>query len=152
MKSFLFVCVGNICRSPALMGRLEHLLKEKGVKAYVESCGLHGSFLGSDPDRRMQEVAAKRGIALKNKAKLFEESFFDQFDVIFCVTKDVLSAILAMAHTQEHKNKVHMATHYSHKYKDQSIPDPFFQEGKGFEHVWEMVDDACQGIYNHFFC
>ena len=150
MNSFLFVCVGNICRSPALEGMLEHLLREKGRAAYVESCGLHATFLGNPPDRRMQEVAQKHGVTLKNQAKIFESAFFDQFDAIFCVTADVLSAIRSMAHSPEHHKKILMATHYSKLHCDDPIPDPYFN-ADGFENVWTIVEDACRGIIEKFY-
>ncbi|NGX51422.1 MAG: putative low molecular weight protein-tyrosine-phosphatase AmsI, partial [Chlamydiae bacterium] len=85
-SSLLIVCAGNICRSPAMKGILEHLLSERKIPAHVESCGLHAAFLGSSPDQRMQKVANTRGLTLENQAKVFEESYFDQFDAIFCVT------------------------------------------------------------------
>ena len=151
MNSFLFVCVGNICRSPALKGMLEHLLKEKGITAYVESCGLHATFLGNPPDRRMQEVAQKHGVTLQNQAKIFESAYFDQFDAIFCVTADVLSAIRSMAHSSEHHRKVMMATHYSELYQGDPIPDPYFNASDGFETVWSIVEDACKGILDKFY-
>lgn len=151
MNSFLFVCVGNICRSPALEGMLEHLLREKGITAYVESCGLHATFLGNPPDRRMQDVAQKHGVTLQNQAKIFESAFFDQFDAIFCVTADVLSAIRSMAHSPEHHKKILMATHYSKLHCDDPIPDPYFNAADGFENVWTIVDDACRGIIDKFY-
>lgn len=146
MPSLLFVCLGNICRSPALKGVMEHLLEEKGIEGYVESCGLHTTFLGNPPDRRMQEVAQKHGITLENRAKIFEASYFDQFDAIFCVTHDVLKAVQAMAHTKEHQQKIYLATHFSEKFKGEEIPDPYFGGEKGFENLWEMVEESCQGI------
>lgn len=94
----------------------------------------------------MQEVANSHGITLDNQAKIFEESYFDQFDMIFCVTKDILSAVKAMAHTKEHRKKVFMATHFSSKYKDEEIPDPYFGNKKGLELLWKMIEDSCEGI------
>ncbi|WP_316357797.1 low molecular weight protein-tyrosine-phosphatase [Candidatus Neptunichlamydia sp. REUL1] len=151
MNSFLFVCVGNICRSPALKGMLEHLLKERGITAYVKSCGLHATFLGNPPDRRMQEVAHKHGVILQNQAKIFESAYFDQFDAIFCVTAEVLSSIRSMAHSSEHHRKVLMATHYSKLHPDDPIPDPYFNASDGFETVWSIVEDACKGILDKFY-
>lgn len=130
---------------------LEHLLKERGIEAYVESCGLHGTFLGNAPDRRMQEVAKDHGVSLNNQAKIFESSYFDQFDVIFCVTEDVQSAVISMAHTPEHCQKVLLATHYSEKYRNEPIPDPYFNAKKGFENVWTIVEEACKKIVEHYY-
>ena len=151
IPSLLFVCLGNICRSPSLKGEMEYLLKEKGIAAYIESCGLQSTFLGNPPDRRMQAVAQAHGIILDDRAKIFESSFFEQFDAIFCVTEDVLSAVKAMAYTNEHQNKIFMATHFSAKYKDEEIPDPYFGGEKGFELLWDRIEDSCKGIMHHFF-
>ena len=148
-NSILFVCFANFCRSPALQGVLDHLAKQKGIPLYVESCGLHTGFLGRAPDERMQEAAKKRGITLNNRAKIFEASFFDQFNLIFCVNKEVLSAVKAMAHTQEEQARIALATHYSKKFKDLPIPDPYRRGPKGFKEAWEMIEDACEGILAH---
>lgn len=125
---------------------MEHLFEEKGIQGYIESCGLHATFLGNPPDRRMQEGATKRGITLENRAKVFEATYFDQFDAIFCVTNDVLNAVKAMAHTQEHQQKIYLATAFSEKFKGEEIPDPYFGGDKGFEYAWEMIEESCQGI------
>lgn len=130
---------------------MEHLLSEKGIPAYIESCGLHSTFIGNPPDRRMLAVAETHGITLDNRAKIFEESFFDQFDAIFCVTEDVLSAVKAMAHKKEHHVKIFLATHFSKKHKDEEIPDPYFGGEKGFKLLWDQVEDSCQGIMQKFF-
>lgn len=151
MPSILFVCVGNICRSPALKGMMEHLLKEKGIHADIESCGLRSFFLGNPPDRRVQSVFESHRIPLHDHAKMFEASFFDRFDMIFCVTKDVLSGLKAMAHTKEHQNKIFLASRFSKKYKDQELPDPYFGGKDAFEFLWDRVDDACRGIIECFF-
>ncbi len=99
----------------------------------------------------MQEVAQKHGVILQNQAKIFENAYFDQFDVIFCVTADALSAIRSMAHSSEHHKKVLMATHYSELYPDNPIPDPYFKDSDGFETVWSMIEDACKGIIDKFY-
>lgn len=151
IPSLLFVCLGNICRSPALKGMMEHLLQKKGIPAYVESCGLHSTFLGNPPDRRMQAAGRSHGVILHDHAKIFEASFFDQFDAIFCVTKDVYAAVRAMAHTQKDQSKIFIASHFSKQYKGEEIPDPYFGGEKGFEQVWDRVEDACKGIMKYFF-
>lgn len=94
----------------------------------------------------MQEGATKRGITLENRAKVFEATYFDQFDAIFCVTNDVLNAVKAMAHIQEHQQKIYLATTFSDKFKREEIPVPYFGGDKGFEHAWEMIEESCQGI------
>ena len=151
MNRFLFVCSGNICRSPALQGVLEHLLAEKGTDAYVDSCGTHGTFLGNSPDRRMQEVANANGVTLKTRAKVFERANFDQFDYIFCVNEETMQAVQAMATSEQEENKVMLATQFSKNYHNLPIPDPYFGGEEGFNEVWNFVEDACRGILKHFY-
>jgi len=150
-SSFLFVCLGNICRSPAMKGILEHRLEERKIPAYVESCGLHGLFLGSPPDQRMQKEAKNHGITLSNHSKLFEISFFDQFDLIFCATQAVLSALKAMASTAEHQKKLFLMSHFSKAHHGDDIFDPYHYGDDGFEKVWEVMDECCMGIIDHFY-
>lgn len=130
---------------------MEHLLTQKGLAndVYVESCALHPSFLGSPPDRRIQEVAFENGVTLNDHAKLFEAAHFDQFDAIFGVTEDVVEAIRAMAETKEHLSKIYLVTHFSKKHPEQDIADPYYSGARGFEVVWEQVVDACEGIYEN---
>ena len=151
LNSFLFVCAGNICRSPSLKGILEHQLQQKRILAHIESCGLYASFLGSPPDQRMQEVAKAHGLKLENRAKLFEASFFDEFDAIFCVTEEILEAVAARAHQKEFLDKLYLATHFSKNHRDQDIPDPYYGGPKGFESVWSLMEEACEGIIAHFY-
>ncbi|MEM8727922.1 MAG: low molecular weight protein-tyrosine-phosphatase [Chlamydiota bacterium] len=151
IPSILFVCSGNICRSPALKEMMKHLLREKGIDAYVESCGLHTLFPGRSPDKRMQTVGKSYGIALHDRSKPFEADFFNRFDVIFCVTGDIRIAVKAMARTEKDRNKVFIASHFSKKHKDEEIPDPYVGGEKSFEAVWNRVADACRGIIRHFF-
>ena len=134
-----------------MQGILEHLLKQHHITAYVESCGLHSSFLGASPNERMQEVAQTHGISLENRAKLFEDSYFDQFDWIFCVTKEILESVKHMAHQKEFLSKLYLATHFSKKYLNQDIPDPYFGGSHDFAGVWTMMEEACQGIFEALF-
>lgn len=99
----------------------------------------------------MQEVAQTHGITLNNKAKVFEESFFDQFDAIFCVTQGILEAVQAMAHTKENLDKLFLATHFSKSHKGEDITDPYFGGKDGFEVIWEVMVESCQGIVDYFY-
>ena len=99
----------------------------------------------------MQKVANTRGLTLENQAKVFEESYFDQFDAIFCVTREILEAVQSMAHGQKNLDKLCLATHFSKKHQNQDIPDPYFSGPHGFEMIWEIMEDSCQGIIDHFY-
>ena len=146
--SILFVCLGNICRSPALQGYLEYLLEENKMtdRVFIDSCGVTSSFLGASPDRQMYQTAFSSGIVLIHRAKLFEEAFFDQFDYIFAVDRVVLSELQIFAHRKADQQKLYLATHFSEKYQYQDIPDPYNRSKASFELVWEMVQDSAKGI------
>lgn len=148
ISGILFVCLGNICRSPALQGYLEHLLEESKMndRFFVDSCGVTSSFLGASPDKQMYQTAYSAGIVLTHRAKLFEEAYFDQFDYIFAVDRVVLSELQLFAHRKTDLQKLYLATHFSDKYKDQDIPDPYHRSIASFELVWEMVQDSAKGI------
>lgn len=151
MKSVLFVCLGNICRSPAAEGILRHMLKNKHNidNIHIESCGLGDWHTGKLPDERMRETAKKRGIFLSSRAQKIEPSFFDRFDLILVADNKVMQELHRYALTPETKAKLHFMTHYSPCYRDQEIPDPYYQGEAGFEHVMDMLEDSCEGLINN---
>ncbi|WP_420420558.1 low molecular weight phosphotyrosine protein phosphatase [Simkania sp.] len=131
---------------------MNHLALQKGVsdQVYIDSCGLHSSFLGSAPDARMQRVAKEKGITFTHQAKMFEPAFFDTFQAIFGVTEEIVSHLRSLAHTPEEKAKVHLATTFSENFKGMDIPDPYYLGAQGFEKIWEIIEDACNGIFDEF--
>lgn len=151
MKSILFVCLGNICRSPAAEGILRHMLKDDviGKNIHIESCGLGDWHVGKLPDDRMREAAKNRGFILASRAKKVDPSFFDRFDLILAADHKVLKELYRYAATPEAKAKLHLITHYSSCYRDEEIPDPYYQGEAGFEHVLDMIEDSCHGLIQH---
>ena len=151
MVSILFVCLGNICRSPAAEGVLKHMI-EKDVKlkdVHVKSCGLGNWHEGQLPDHRMRENAKFRGIDLVSRAQVFQIKFYDEFDYILAADHDVRDQLLKHAKDLNHKNKVHLITAYSKIYHNQEIPDPYYQGNGAFDHVLNMIEDACEGLVDH---
>ncbi len=146
--SILFVCMANICRSPALMATLRHMAAEKGLadKIYVDSCGLGWFHLGQHPDRRAFEAAKKRGILIDHRAQQFQDAFFDAYDYILAVDSDIVEQLKIRASTEAQKKKIHLATAFSAKYKDQPIPDPYYLSQNGFDEVMEIILDSCRGL------
>lgn len=149
--SILFVCLGNICRSPAAEGVLRHLAEQKlpHMKLHVESCGLGDWWTGSLPDERMRDAAKKRGVVLASRAQKIHIDFFDRFDLILVADHKVLKEVFQHAQTLEHKAKIHLITHFSECYHDQEVPDPYHGGEAGFEHVLDMLEDSCEGILKH---
>lgn len=151
MVSVLFVCLGNICRSPAAEGVLRHLAykDENKIELHIESCGLGDWHTGSLPDERMRTASKNRGVVLSSRAQKFLPSFFDQFDFILVADNKILNELYRYAAKAEHKAKIHMITHFSLLYRGQEIPDPYYNGEAGFEHVLNMIEDSCEGLLQH---
>lgn len=147
--SVLFVCLGNICRSPAAEGILRHLAKNEDIDIDIESCGLGDWHAGSLPDERMREASKNRGFLLTSRAQKIKPEFFDRFDLIFVADQKVLNELYKFAEKPEHKAKMHFITHFSTAFKGQEIPDPYYQGEAGFEQVLDMLEDSCEGILAH---
>jgi protein-tyrosine phosphatase len=147
LVNVLFVCMGNICRSPAAEGILKHLVKQDpSLNVYVESCGIGNWHLGQAPDLRIQQASKRRGIALTNQAQQFQKHFLDKFDYILVSDHEVLKYLYHFAKTPEQKKKIFLMTEFSSIYKGEEIPDPFYQGEIAFELVLDMLEDACRGL------
>ncbi len=151
MTSVLFVCVANICRSPALEAALRHLAVEKNCadQLLVDSCGVGWLHVGEHPDPRTFAAAKKRGILIDHRSQQFQDHFFDEFDYIFVVDREIAEQIKFHARSEEEKKKVHLASAFSRRFKDQEIPDPYYLAGSGFDQVMEMIIDCCEGVLRH---
>lgn len=149
MVSILFVCLGNICRSPAAEGMLRHMAQKNDLELHIESCGLGDWHLGRLPDERMREASKKRGIILSSRAQVFHPTFFERFDLILVADNKILNELYRYVTTPDSKAKIHFITHFSGCYKDQEIPDPYYQGEAGFEHVLNMIEDSCEGLLEH---
>lgn len=151
MISILFVCQGNICRSPAFHALLEKKLKDKGITDwYVDSCGTSGAFIGSEVDRRMQRELEKKGVSFSHKARSFEPTDYFQFDYIFVISEELKSYLVSEA-PKEAKKKIFLASHFAKKGKDCPIPDPYYTTEGGFKNVLDFIDECVEGIYEKIF-
>ncbi len=145
--SVLFVCLGNICRSPAAEGILREMAKESQLDGiHVESCGIGEWHIGELPDERMREATAIRGVNLTSRAQQFKEEFLNTFDHILVVDREVMKELYFYAKSAEQKAKIQLITAYSKSYPDEEIPDPYYQGGGAFDHVINMLEDSCEGL------
>ena len=151
MASILFVCLGNICRSPAAEGIMRHMASQHSDLAHlhVESCGLGDWHLGRLPDERMRSAAKERGIILMSRAQNFRLHFFQQFDYILAADREVIKVLYSFAKEPTEKAKIHLITAFGSTFKNEEIPDPYYQGGAAFELVLDMIEDACQGLIDH---
>jgi len=152
VRTILFVCLGNICRSPALEATLRHLAvsKNRADEFKIDSCGISWMHVGEHPDPRTFEAASKRGILIDHRARQFRVGFFDEFQNIFVSDREIFEQVKYHARSEADKNKVFMATAFSQRFKDQDIPDPYYLSHSGFEQVMDIIVDSCEGILNHF--
>ncbi len=146
MTSILFVCYGNICRSPALQAVCEHKLQECGLQQiYIDSCGISDSFRGAPTDRRMLRALVKRGISFSHTARAFEPSDYSTFDLILVVSKQLQSR-LSLEAPKEYSGRIELATHFTKNGKDVEIPDPYESTVEGFENVLDLIEESVNGL------
>jgi protein-tyrosine phosphatase len=143
----LFVCMGNICRSPTAHGVFQSLLDEKGIggSIQVDSAGTHSYHIGSPPDLRSQAMAQSRGVDLTGlRARRFVTTDFTEFDYLLGMDHANLADMLALK-PDATGARVKLMLDYSDRFEQQEIPDPYFGED-GFDLVFDMIDDAARGL------
>ncbi len=144
----LFVCTGNICRSPTAEGAFRRAVERAGLRAVIEvdSAGTHGYHIGDAPDPRSVAAAARRGIDISTlKARRVEAQDFDTFDLILAMDHGHLNHLRAMRRA-EHKAEVRLFLDYHSNERHRDVPDPYYGEGKDFEHVLDLVEEASRGL------
>lgn len=144
----MFVCLGNICRSPAAEAMLRKKAAEANVPLHVESSGLGDWHVGQLADPRTRDSASRRGLILSGRAKKFETSYFDDFDYILAVDHHVLNHLKKFM-KPEQRAKLKLITHFSSAYKDIEVPDPFYGSEAAFEEVLDILEDSCEGFIKH---
>jgi protein-tyrosine phosphatase len=144
----LFVCLGNICRSPAAEGVFLHLLEREGVEQHfeVDSAGTGGWHVGSPADRRMRAAAARRGIELPSRARQIEAGDLHHFDHVLTMDADNLAAVGRLARQTEGRARITALTSHCRRRPAADVPDPYYGGADGFEHVLDLLEDACAGL------
>ena len=149
MVKVLFVCMGNICRSPTAEGILRQLLdKERSLRDRIEvdSAGTHGYHVGESPDSRTQRAAQMRGYDLsQTRARKVAPQDLDYFDLVLAMDKTNLDNLQRLARPDQ-LSKIKLFMDYSKNYDDNEVPDPYYGLGHGFDLVIDMVEDAARGL------
>lgn len=146
----LFVCLGNICRSPAAEGVLRQIVEEDGCEYdwMIDSAGTGRYHIGDLPDRRMRVHARQRGLDLTHRCRQIETDDFDKFDLIIGMDDSNLSNLHAMAPSSEAEKKiVPMASFFSKGTRYDYVPDPYYEGSEGFELVLDLLEDGCRNLY-----
>jgi protein-tyrosine phosphatase len=148
----LFVCLGNICRSPAAEGVFVHLLAQQslGDRFVVDSAGTGGWHVGRRADERMRAAAARRGITLTSRARQIDLTDLHSFDHILTMDGDNLAAVQSLAHEADNpagQARIEAMTRYCRRHTGAlEVPDPYYGGSQGFEQVLDLLEDACGGL------
>ncbi len=144
----LFVCLGNICRSPAADGVMHRLVKEAGWedRIFIDSAGTAGWHAGKHADPRMRKAAAERGFDLSHIARQVTAEDLAQHDLILVMDDQNRRELLPMDPQQQHDAKVRLFCEFCTKHSDREVPDPYYGGDAGFQHVLDLMEDGCSGI------
>jgi protein-tyrosine phosphatase len=165
----LFVCLGNICRSPSAENIMNHLIEQselsesptetlrdcakrtaRGDRIICDSAGTSSYHIGSPPDRRMSAAAMQKlGFKLQGQARQFQRSDFQEFDLILAMDRENYQNILYLDDTGEYEHKVHLICDFCSQYTLKEVPDPYYGGAEGFNQVIDLLMDACGGLLEH---
>ena len=147
----LFVCMGNICRSPTAEGVFAKLVKDKHMEKHfvIDSAGTHAYHIGDAPDLRSQKAASERGIDLSAlRARKVTASDFEKFDYILVMDNDNYVNLMRLC-PETHQNKVQYFLSYAPHLSTHEVPDPYYGGKYGFEKVLDMIEVAADGFLAH---
>lgn len=145
----LFICLGNICRSPAAQAVMQAMVDERGLsdRFYIDSAGIGGWHIGDLPDKRMRVHARPRGYELTHRARKVQVSDFEDFDLIVGMDASNVDDLCSMSATIEQQDKVVMMGDYIRQYPNYDyVPDPYYEGSEGFELVLDLLEDACDNL------
>jgi protein-tyrosine phosphatase len=149
LLKILFVCLGNICRSPAAEGVMRQKIRQNNLENRVEldSAGTSGNHVGEAPDERMQRHARKRGIELRTlRGRKFTVEDFEKFDLIVAMDDDNFTNILKLDSKSQYRSKVFKMVSFLQSRSDKMVPDPYYGGPEGFEEVLDILEDGFQGL------
>lgn len=144
----LFVCMGNICRSPTAEGVFRHLLEQENLGPFfkVDSAGTHGYHAGAPPDRRATQAAHRRNIDLTLlKARRFGERDFAEFDFVLAMDKENYRFLEEMCPSQ-YQERLKLFLSLAPELKEDEVPDPYYGSMNGFEHVLDLIETGSQAL------
>lgn len=149
MVSVLFVCMGNICRSPMAEGAFRRMLEGVGLteKIYADSAGTHSYHIGAPPDVRSQATALRRGVDVRNlRARQVTEADFAEFDYVLAMDQDNLQHLLNLCQNAELRPRIQLFLNFAPELPEREVPDPYYGGTGGFERVMDLVEAAAQGL------
>lgn len=146
----LFICLGNICRSPAAEGVMKAKIHAAGAdeRFVVDSAGIGDWHVGQLPDHRMRERGARRGYCFDSHARQIRPSDFNDFDMLLVMDSDNYRIITEKAPTAEARTKVRMLVDWLSRHHSASVPDPYYGGTADFDYALDLIEDACEGLLN----
>ena len=146
--SVVFVCMGNICRSPTAEGVFRHLVESRNLLDHIsiDSAGTHAYHIGEKPDPRSRSAAMDRGIDLSSqRARKVVQEDFERFDYVIAMDRSNYADLQSLASPQQRK-KLHLFLDFADSWDEAEVPDPYYGGSNGFERVLDMVADASEGL------
>ncbi len=146
--SVLFVCMGNICRSPTAEGVFRARVRAAGLERHIriDSAGTHDYHVGRPPDARAREAASHRGYDLDElRARQVSAADFADFDLVLAMDRDNLASLRRRC-PAEHQHKLRLFLSFSRRFPNLEVPDPYYGGRQGFQQVLDMVEDAAAGL------
>ncbi|MGB0416816.1 MAG: low molecular weight protein-tyrosine-phosphatase [Coraliomargarita sp.] len=152
MKRILFLCMGNICRSPAGHCVLQHLVDQAGLSDQfeIESAGTIGFHVGQPPDRRMQQSLRARGIPIIGRSRQLKREDLADYDLILAMDLENLADARILDPEGIYKDRIQLFCDYCTKHGETEVPDPYYGGDRGFEHVLDLIEDGCANLLKQF--
>ncbi len=150
MKKILFVCLGNICRSPAAEGILKNYIEKNNLngKFQVDSAGILDYHEGENYDPRMIKHASKRGYDLIGNSRPFLQEDFEKYDLIITMDNEIYNSLESLSRNNKYSDKIFKMTDFYSKNNFDEVPDPYYSGAEGFELVLDILEDSCKGLLN----
>ncbi len=147
-RKILFVCLGNICRSPAAEAIFKKFIEEKGLEAYfeIDSAGLDSYHIGEKADLRMRAYASTRGYNITSISRPINDKDYQYFDMIIGMDRSNVRALLSRAPLESHRDKIFLVTDFSSKKVFKEVPDPYYGGLDGFVTVVDILEDSLKAL------
>ena len=148
--SLLFICLGNICRSPAAEGVMKHIVEREGREAdfVIDSAGIGGWHVGQLPDPRMRRRGAARGYDFCSRARQFSSADFGRFDLILVMDHENYYDVARQVRNDADRQKIMMLSDFMTQHPgQQTIPDPYYGDISDFDFALDLIEDACEGLF-----
>lgn len=144
----LFICMGNICRSPAAEIVFRHLVHQQGLEDQfeIDSAGTIGYHRGSPPDSRMSATLKKRGYTITGASRPVTRDDLEHFDLILAADQENLADLRRLDPEGSFSGKIQLLVNYCRRSHPGHVPDPYYGSARGFEEVADLVEDACAGL------